>query len=73
MAEHLVAEPLTRETLLFSDRDAVMKAIEAPEKITDRKCGDDWTEHMAHWQARAVLLTLSQRGLLAVDVNESGA
>ena len=57
-------------TILFSDRQAVMDSIINPAASTDRKQGEKWTEHEAHWQARAVLVTLSRLGLLTVEYDD---
>ena len=67
MADEPIAELPRRESFLFSDRQAVMDAIDNPASVLPRKVGNEWLEHHAHWQARAVLATLSAKGLLAFE------
>jgi len=67
MADEPIAELPRRETFLFSDRQAVMDAIDNPASVLPRKALGDWQEHHAHWQARAVLATMSAKGLLAFE------
>lgn len=48
----------------FSVRDAVMCAIENPAIFTPLFTKKGCVEHHAHWQARAVLMVLAEKGLL---------
>ena len=48
--------------MLFSQRAKVMNAIMEPGTLLPRIAKDEWMEHQANWQARAVIKAMWQLG-----------